>query len=630
MIASLASRSDPLVSDLRQAVARSTEPALLALAGLVVAVVVATGAPLALAAVALLPLALALLPVVLTSPRLAAGALVAAALSNANDVLAGLGVRGVELGMAVFAALALAIAIRRQEVVCAWTPVHTAAVLFLASRAVTIVWAQDPGVAVQGTLELARVLVFFVVVAALASTEGGIRAVVVAALATTAALAGLAIAQEVLIGNQFEFFGFSRVPKSADSGGFTARHSGPESDANFWGRTLVLFVPFAAAATMPHLRRWRAAAPSAAAGLLLVAGIYLTQSRGALLAAGLAGAVFLALAGRPYRRYLFLVPVVVVVALALPGVGSRLATLGQVGAASQQSGDGSLVSRFEVMRQGTQMFLEHPALGVGAHNFRLADAEYARRSGLLGVKPMAAHNAYLEMAAEGGIVGLAVWLLFLATPIFVASRACRNATGADRLAAAAVVSGLVGWMFASFFLHVSDLRPVLLLGAIAVVVDRRRTLPRSRMFRGPHFVAAAASVLALAGLGVTVAGNVERPWVATTAAVIRPERSDGEPSAYDLDVATRPVVGLSIAEVIRRSADTDGVPHGTVSARAVPGRGIVEVSATGATAAIARQRVEEALRSGDALLARVDPTWSLDAPFTTSVRRAYDVSFDRG
>jgi O-antigen ligase len=613
-----------LTDDLRRAARTATAPALLAVAGLIAAAVIAAGAPRPLLVLALLPMALAVVPAIVASPRLAVATMVSLTLANANDVLADHGVRGVEFGIALIGVSALAGAVRRKEVALRWTPVHTVAVLFLLSRTATILAAQQPAVAMADAVELARVLVFFFLIAGLAGAAGGVRAIVVAGLATAAGLAALAVVQEALIGNEFEFLGFSRVPKTADRGGFTARHSGPETDANFWGRTLVLWVPVAAGLALPHLRRARGIA-AAGAGAMVVAGIYLTQSRGALLAAAMAGVLFLLLAGERYRRYLFVVPVVVVFALALPGVGSRLATLGQLGEATQRAGEGSLVSRFEVMRQGATMFLEHPATGVGAHNFRLADAEYARRSGLLGVEPMAAHNAYIEMAAEGGIIGLATWLLFLGAPAYVALRVVRSGDGEDRLTAAAVISGLAGWGFASLFLHISDLRPILLFGAIAVVVDGRRLAPDRvpRPLMSPaRRLALAGSALAVLGAGAAAVGaSFDARWTATSSALIRPVRSDGEPSAYDLDVATRPIVGDTIAELVRRTpaaADRGEL----LSARAVPGRGIIEVVARGENRVDAEQRAGRALRAGDVALAAGRRSWRLDRPFQTVAQRS--------
>lgn len=65
--------------------------------------------------------------------------------------------------------------------------------------------------------------------------------------------------------------------------------------------------------------------------------------------------------------------------------------------------------RLELIKRGTRHFLERPLTGVGFAQFAVADGLWAERSGLgSGFKWMAAHNMYIQVAAEiglGGIVG---------------------------------------------------------------------------------------------------------------------------------------------------------------------------------------------------------------------------------
>ena len=64
------------------------------------------------------------------------------------------------------------------------------------------------------------------------------------------------------------------------------------------------------------------------------------------------------------------------------------------------------------------MFADHPIVGVGSGGFRLRYAEYADRIGI-DQRPMReAHNLYLEVAAETGVVGIAAFI-FLFASLFV-------------------------------------------------------------------------------------------------------------------------------------------------------------------------------------------------------------------
>jgi hypothetical protein len=122
-------------------------------------------------------------------------------------------------------------------------------------------------------------------------------------------------------------------------------------------------------------------------GCILVTGIYLTHSRGALVALG---AVILFAT----RRWLgSVLAMVVTVGLFVGGIALNF-TGGR--AISAQSGS----DRTDLWSQGLTMLKEHPLFGVGFGQFR----EYASNT---------AHNSVVVCAAEVGIVGLFFWSLFL-------------------------------------------------------------------------------------------------------------------------------------------------------------------------------------------------------------------------
>ncbi len=66
-------------------------------------------------------------------------------------------------------------------------------------------------------------------------------------------------------------------------------------------------------------------------------------------------------------------------------------------------------TRLNLWEIALQMIRDHPLTGVGIGNFAPASVRYAH--GELLVKRLVAHNAYLSVAAETGLVGLALFLL---------------------------------------------------------------------------------------------------------------------------------------------------------------------------------------------------------------------------
>ena len=97
--------------------------------------------------------------------------------------------------------------------------------------------------------------------------------------------------------------------------------------------------------------------------------------------------VWLLLSGVALRTMAIALPIVGGIALTIPGVGSRLATLATIATASEGGGDPSVVGRLGALRYGTAMFYDHAVLGVGPGNFIARAAEYQRADGFLFDRP---------------------------------------------------------------------------------------------------------------------------------------------------------------------------------------------------------------------------------------------------
>lgn len=572
----------------------------------------------ALAALALATLGALAAAVVVPRPRLALVLLVAAVTSRLGGVLAGLGIPNAYLLLLLLAAASAVHGVWRHALSVPTSPVFPAALAVVAVQAVSAVVARDPALTLASVRQTVESLLFLLVLCVLASAPGGVRALVAAAGVTGAVLAGLSVVQEFALGNAWDFGGFSVVGSGPDLGGATARHSGPLDDPNVWGRNLVLLLPLG-------LLLWRTASTAllragAALGVLgLLAGIYLSGSRGALVATAVAVAVWFPFGLARPRRALLMLLVGAAVASMLPGLSSRLATLADAGDAASGGGDPSLAGRVTVLEHAVAMATDHPVLGVGAGNFLLADREYRLRE-TTWAGPLQAHNLYLEIVAETGALGGVVWLLFLGAAVGVALRAllarrrpADAATAYDRHVALAVVSALAGWLTASVFLHMNEFRLLLVVIAAGVVVDARRhesrVLPprrtawplRERAERLAPAALASAGVLVLAPL----VGLHETQWQAgLDARVVAADPARGVP--YVHDIATRPFLASTYAQVARDLAEGPAQERvgATTEVEVSPHAAVVSMTATAKAPDDAVAAVTSVLRDARRVLAQ--------------------------
>jgi O-antigen ligase len=105
-------------------------------------------------------------------------------------------------------------------------------------------------------------------------------------------------------------------------------------------------------------------------------------------------------------------------------------------------GDPARVSRADIWKDTWRLASHHPLAGVGVGGYAVAVRGYHRASGVSA--PQQAHNDYLELAASGGVVGVALLVLF-ADLLFRRARArLRGGTPFARAAAFGAVVGIIG------------------------------------------------------------------------------------------------------------------------------------------------------------------------------------------
>lgn len=194
----------------------------------------------------------------------------------------------------------------------------------------------------------------------------------------------------------------------------------------------------------------------AAAGLCLIAN-FLTLSRAGLIALAMAMVAAVFVAGR-WRPQAFAAAGVVLATLfvffaflATPAQRERVTSVGT----------GSTSGRSDIWTVAGRMVQAHPINGVGVGQFQTSAVHYLiapgtiRRSDLIIIQPKVAHNIYLHVQAEMGIVGLVAFLLILGFSLRCTLRAAwafqRRGDPSMELLSRAVFVGLIGMLSADFF-----------------------------------------------------------------------------------------------------------------------------------------------------------------------------------
>lgn len=225
------------------------------------------------------------------------------------------------------------------------------------------------------------------------------------------------------------------------------------------------------------------------AAFLMTGAVLFSLSRGGWLALGAAVALLLGFAARR-TLVLLLTAAVLALFLGLLGALSLLPTqvTGRLSAVTDNfqifdarsalltPDNWSVVERMAVWQAAWSMFDERPLTGVGAGNFVRLYPDYALRNWK---DPQAhAHNFYLNLLSETGVLGLSAFLVFwLALLAFAAHTVllARRRTGADDhygLAlglAAALFAITIHNLFDHLFVHSMAIQLGLLAGLLAVI-----------------------------------------------------------------------------------------------------------------------------------------------------------------
>jgi O-antigen ligase len=373
-------------------------------------------------------------------------------------------VAGVILGLSWLATLAM----RDHDNLMRRHPVFTyALVLFLGWSAISYAWAEDKGATVEALIRYAPNVLLIPIAFTAVRSSRHVEWVVGALVAGAVLTAVIAI-----LG-----------PASDPSAVGTDRAEGLAGGANELAAALVVGLVMCLVLAM---RQQAGSLPRLlllGAGGLCVLGIALSLSRGGLIA--LAGALIAGvLVGGRWRGKMVLAAIAVV-SLAVLWF-SAFASLPARERVTEVGGGGT--GRTDLWTVGWRMVEDRPLEGVGAGNFPVASIHYLLQPGALArddfviTSPKVAHNTLLQVLAETGVVGAALFtgiLLFcVLSTIAAARRYQRDGNERMELLARGLFVAIVGYLVAAFFIseNYSKLMWLLLaLGPAVHAVARRES-----------------------------------------------------------------------------------------------------------------------------------------------------------
>jgi O-antigen ligase len=198
---------------------------------------------------------------------------------------------------------------------------------------------------------------------------------------------------------------------------------------------------------------------------ILAVGVLVTLSRGGFLGLIASGGVLLWKLGRGRRARTILTTGLIcgVLFAVMPGgYGARIATIFN----NDQDQTGSAQLRRELMERAASIAINRPVVGVGMGNFHIYS-----------IREKEAHNAYLEIAAELGVMGLTAYLIVILAPLRSLRRIERQTMGMRSKSeremywlSASVQAAFIAYMICSFFASIQYLWYLYYTAAYAVAL----------------------------------------------------------------------------------------------------------------------------------------------------------------
>lgn len=399
------------------------------------------------------------------------------------------------------APLAYLLIVRRSPVVI--TPAFPWIIGFFAVNVVGTLVASDPHAALTELVSLlVEGVILFFLITNVVRTTALLRKVIWVIVLAGAFLSCLTVYQQATKTYDNSYGGLSVV--SSNNLGFkvaevglkteTQRRSGgpfENGGENRYAQVLIVLVPLALFLVIVE-RRLLMRLSAAVCLAVIGAGIVYTFSRGAAIA--FVGMTLLAVLLRVirFRHLVLLVLGVALLLIAVPSYWVRLSSLETLpGTADPASGepapDTSIQGRSTENLAALLIFADHPIVGVGPGLYPQYYQLYADRLGdysnqldiRLKYSSRQAHNLYLGLISETGVLGLVAFLgavLVTFRDLLRARRRCLRDKPELALLASCIVLALAAYLIDGIFLHLAYQRYfffILALGACASAIALR-------------------------------------------------------------------------------------------------------------------------------------------------------------
>lgn len=360
-------------------------------------------------------------------------------------------------GFLALAALALSIWNTRQRL-----PREVLYLILLTGQLFTAAFMSPvwPGGAFQRTLDFAKVLLIFIVIAVSVQTITRLRFLIFVQAMSVAVIATVTVWKGQFLSGRLE-----------------GLLGGDYSDPNDLALAIIISLPLCLVLLFLG-KGWFWKSIWTVAMLIMIYAVLLTGSRGGFITLIVTAAICLWEFGIQRRRHLLLV-IAVLAGIALWQSSSSLMSRRLEGTFdSKIDGEAAYASaqtRQLLFWRSVEVTKEHPFFGVGPGNFDAVSGQWHTT-----------HNSFTLMSSEGGIPALVLYVLILwcgFKNLRIAKRLLRMQTQA-RLMAEALFASLAGFVLGSLFLSVAyDFLPYILVAySSALFLIARKSAAQSRRY----------------------------------------------------------------------------------------------------------------------------------------------------
>jgi putative inorganic carbon (HCO3(-)) transporter len=325
----------------------------------------------------------------------------------------------------------------------------------------SLIYSPVPDRVLGGIIDYAKDAIIAIVVVVLLQSRPSFRKTMWTLIIVGIFLGGLSVHQYVTKSYDNNYGGFAITGSHQIVGEDDEyRVGGPLEDPNFFSQIMVVLIPISLERFF-HERRMLLKFLALLAVALVSLCVLLSYSRGGFLALIVAlGAYFYYYPPRQWQLLLIVLAGLVLIAVAPPKYFDRILTLSEFFQPRDtlRTNELSFRGRLSENLAAWEMIKANPLFGVGLKSYNYLFPTYSKNLGLaLVAGEREAHNLYLEVTAETGLVGLTAFLTIIYVSYRTILTARREMLRHHQYEFAAMLvgfmAGLTGYLVAATFIH---------------------------------------------------------------------------------------------------------------------------------------------------------------------------------